>query len=501
MAPQSRRDQLMAKGGMWSAKTPSLHSFSTPSASLSRPKYTLDVPTHLRRRLKEPRSSRSTPSLATAVEDIPSDPPASDEAELNVPDPLFESSKPLLATESPEDKPSFALSYTTPSFQFTLTPFMQNCVLNTVAWAYTGPNVELRLLIANSTAPLLGNLGSQVSLLAEVDASSESFSWIPIGYTAGYYVYQTFGLPSEAQSLPFFIDGSTAACSGNASALPPAVPPASSTMYQLSGSPTSTSSASTPSASPVSSEARDAQPSSNKHAAVIAGGVIAAIAALILLGLAIFCFRTPPCRRRPPASSSKTRGKMPYPTARWLGLSSSSNSLDTQLPVALPEPEKPRLSQIEMPRPALGRLEPNRRPPSSYTPSPISTSVAQVSSTASLPRRGDSPTSVAPSYKTRKPVPPLEIGDSVDGWTAEQNGGDAGGFERDFTSPVPSSATSKMYRTRDSGVSAAVQTPASAVGTEVQWKARASSVIDPQILGAMKTMHYVVPDVPPLPVN
>ncbi|OJT08288.1 hypothetical protein TRAPUB_827 [Trametes pubescens] len=243
----------------------------------------------------------------------------------------------------------------------------------------------------------------------------------------------------------------------------------------------------------------DSQAQENKHAAVVTGGIIISVAILILAVVTFLYFRTALCRRSRNAISLP-REKRPYQSAHWLGLSSSHSSLQPEEGLAPPVRESikppPRLSAIEMPRSALPRLEPNRRQPSMYIPSPVTTSTFQPSPGSSIAKRGDSPTSLASPYKTRKPVPRLDLVEDMDGVSAVQGFGSTGAPSPEITSPVPSSATSKMYRTRDSGMSLRTE---AASEREEAWRARASSIIDPHQFGAMKTMHSVVPDVPPLP--
>ncbi|KAL1941853.1 hypothetical protein VTO73DRAFT_6853 [Trametes versicolor] len=408
---------------------------------------------------------------------------------------------PTIASRLPPAASASAAPLDDASFIFSpFSPF-NTCASSTIRWTYSGPDEEVSFFISTTSTPSMQPDTPDFELVpgGVVEAALGSFTWEPVDFEPGWYVLVATGEAFETQSVPFFIG----ACDTTQPVLPSSTPTLSWSSLLPSDItlPTTTSNTSLPTPStPSQALSSSSQSQGNKHAAVVAGGIIIAVTVLILTIVTFVCFRTALCRRSRTAISLP-RDKRPYPSARWLGLSSSHSSLqqpheDPAPPVRESVKSPPRLSAIEMPRSALARLEPNRRQPSMYIPSPVATSTFQPSPQSSIAKRGDSPTSLASPYKTRKPVPRLDLVEDMDGASAVRGFASTGAPSPEITSPVPSSATSKMYRTRDSGMS--LRTEATSEREEA-WRARASSIIDPHQFGAMKTMHSVVPDVPPLP--
>ncbi|CDO71148.1 hypothetical protein BN946_scf184845.g18 [Trametes cinnabarina] len=254
--------------------------------------------------------------------------------------------------------------------------------------------------------------------------------------------------------------------------------------------------------SPAGTGTMDNSGTGRNRAGVIAGGVIAGIAALVALVVLGICVNA--------ALVRQTRVQRPKPAVTrqpetWLGLPAASDSPRADSVSIGSTNEKTPFSPSEVPHeePQLP-LQPNRRKPSVYAidtaalppaRTKIQTHALTVPQVEAAEARGDSPTLPASPYATRKPVPSLSQPEAP---SRSKSSGrstlESGVYEPSLASAVPSTATSRMYRTRDSGWS-----------TESRFyrelgNARASSVIDPHLAGALKPMqNALVPDVPPLP--
>ncbi|KAI0336607.1 hypothetical protein GY45DRAFT_1315181 [Cubamyces sp. BRFM 1775] len=240
------------------------------------------------------------------------------------------------------------------------------------------------------------------------------------------------------------------------------------------------------------------------HTIPIAGIVVGGVAAVIVIVLACICLSTALRRRARNASSSSWRR-----SANWIGLPYDDDSSSTS--GSSPTDEKSLEGSPTKPPAVLVRLEPNRRKPSalSIEPTPVTTTTTTSPQQVIQPEpltptptkaamdtgRADSPEMRRNSYRTRKPVPQLfPTGDEADAVLLVGELESPKEDRRSPTSAVPSSATSRMYRGRDSGYSVRSRSP---IDKE---NARASSVIDPQLFGTgTKPMYSVVPAVPPLP--
>ncbi|KAH9849029.1 hypothetical protein C2E23DRAFT_936723 [Lenzites betulinus] len=360
---------------------------------------------------------------------------------------------------------------------------LENCIATNIEWTYTGPHtpVEFHIVavVTEGTDGAVPTVMPEQSLL-EVDATLQSLPWTPSNYTPGFYTLGAYFVDYEitvyAPEFGISSNGTRIDCNAQ-----PSSAPASSTATQSAG---------------------------NTRAGIVAGGVIAVVALLITVTVVFLCVRrgTCPRLRRPRPRRPPPSPPMPDKASTWSG---SENSL--RAPPA--PPHKLRLSAIEMPRAALPRLEPNRRQPSVQLSSPA-TPLAPQPSPTSPKTYAHSPTKPPSAYSTRKPTPSLDLLEELSAGVGGGGGMSPGGESFEVSSPIPSSATSKMYRGRDSGTSYHTQPPSRmsyqtlamsrmSFGTqapsEEAWRARASSVIDPHLFGAVKTMHAVVPDVPPLP--
>ncbi|KAI0824899.1 hypothetical protein BC628DRAFT_1419647 [Trametes gibbosa] len=462
---------------------------------------------------------------------------------ISSPLPPISSPLPPITSPLPPPSPPAAL------FEFRPMLVAENCVPTDIAWTYAGPPVQVQILIAPSEylnvppddddddAPAPAPAFAPVRALPPVDATLQTHAWTPVNYSAGWYTLKATptqegegdgdgdGGPDgpryvflQSSPFPITLNNAGADCD-------PAAPPPSQSV-QPAPAPTGSGSGSGPSDGQTlpaqkASDA-DAHGAGNMRAEVVAGGIIAGVVVLITFTVAFLCFGGcggVPCRRgrgrgrgrrtRPPALDKKK----PYQSTIWAGLASSETSLRTVPGTTYSPAEHKPPRTPELPRAALPRLEPNRRQPSLPLPLPVTPSALARSPVAAPPpppprTQARSPARAPSAYRTRKPTPSLDLLEELSGGSGGGGGGGSpGGRSFDATSPVPSSATSKMYRTRDSGASYHTQAPSrmscgtQAPSEETTWRARASSVIDPHLFGAVKTMHAVVPSMPPLPAR
>ncbi|KAI0360339.1 hypothetical protein OH77DRAFT_1433806 [Trametes cingulata] len=398
---------------------------------------------------------------------------------------MVPSSTPLAGSEPPPEFPIFGPI----SFSFAGIRSMESCTPSTITWSYTGPpDEDMSLLIAASSTPQLQIKPdlSFMPLAAGIDATLEYFTWSSVDYPAG--------------------------CAGGscvANATPTATPSPKSSLLPLQVANTTSSLPPSPSASSAA-WSKSATATGNKRASVIAGGVVAGIAILGVAILAGICIRFGLRRRSRVTSSS--RGRRAYQHGTWMGLSSGDTNEESEC--SAPMDERPSFpASTDMRASVISRLEPNRRRASTVflettspepPPPPQKDSLRLSTNRLSVPivdiKRGDSPTLPVSPYRTRKPVPPLDPLDDAPPRKlppTPSTESQSTGFPS-LDSPVPSTATSAMYRMRDSGTSS--RTRPYGDGEECSM-ARASSLIDPGQFGAMKTMYSLVPDMPPLPSN
>ncbi|KAL1941855.1 hypothetical protein VTO73DRAFT_6855 [Trametes versicolor] len=334
-----------------------------------------------------------------------------------------------------------------PSLTFAEVPSTYTCGNATISWNYKGPGQELSLFVFNNSAtPLLHLPLISSSLLA----TAGSYFWEPVNVTSGVYAILAVGADIASISASFRVSSG----------------PSSSCLY------TSMSSSAAP------PEPATSNKSSQTGAIVggIAGGVVF-LTALIgtCIYLALRSKTAPGYRWR----SFTTAGRAARP-ARWSGLSShvdlsahnppSSPLADATTPV--PNPKDPT------PLALLPRLEPNRRKPS------VSLSAIP---TAAISPPIDSPPCTAPAVP---PVPPMLLDkelphrpisyavaavadrprrprtfDAADAasviWLRRHSSVAPHTRRPSGASAVPSSATSQMYRVRDSMWNASLSSPES----------------------------------------
>ncbi|KAL7283950.1 hypothetical protein ACG7TL_001222 [Trametes sanguinea] len=376
-----------------------------------------------------------------------------------------------------------------------------SCAETTIRWTYSGPEDKLEIGLSDrSSSQAAAREGAPMHTVAQVDANEQEWAWFA-NVTSGWYVMSlAIQVDIQVLSSPFFVqnssDTSCLASSGGSSQVSTS-PPTPSTL--------STSLATSPVSSAISPSTSGATTSStSSRAGAVAGIVVAAIAALITVAALVVCVRAVLARRMRRARPATRRQP-----ETWLGLPASSDTTRTDS-VSIPSINEKGLLGSEKDTDATvpAPLQPNRRKPSVLAIDTAAAAPPQVkneaptlpvSGTEAREIRGDSPTLPPSAYVTRKPVPPLPSYESVD--TTKPSSRDprkSKDYDPSLASAVPSTATSRMYRTRDSGWS----TSAESRFYRELGNARASSVIDPHLVGALKPMqNSMIPDVPPLPPN
>ncbi|KAI0371400.1 hypothetical protein BV20DRAFT_1035375 [Pilatotrama ljubarskyi] len=388
------------------------------------------------------------------------------------------------------------------------------CTPKVITWTYSGPDADIALSIAATPELHVEPDLPFMPLAAGIDAGQGVFAWESVKYPSGWYVLRASGSTVWAQSIPFPIYvGKDVSCLKNytSSTFSSTTSPVQSLVTGPNAANTriTTAAPSVAPSAPSAAKSTSGTVRGNKRASVIAGGVIAGIAILGVAILAGICIRHSLCRRSRRSSAPRTRRTCR--SGRWVGLSSSDINEESECGAPMDEP--PSLpASTEKRASVTSRLEPNRRRPSMLFPEmatldplppPGRDTLRLSTNRLSVPivetRRGDSPTLPVSPYRTRKPVPPLDPLDDAPRTKqppTPSRGSQTTGFPS-LNSPVSSSATSAMYRTRESAMSSTRTRPYG--DGEESSVARASSVIDPGQFGAMKTMYSLVPDVPPLP--
>ncbi|KAJ8482970.1 hypothetical protein ONZ51_g5025 [Trametes cubensis] len=460
-----------------------------------------------------------------------------------------------VSTSTP--RPSIPPASTTqaPFFNFISTPDVPKCSLSTVGWSYGGGDTTIALRLVSSgnglEFPLVSNLdvtaqsfnwytnytsGTYAMTATGPDINVKSLPFqigepgsdptcmLPGSASVSPRIastsrpIDTSSPPSSSEQGSTITFHATESSSTSQASAPPDIPSSAQTRPREPSEPVTTTTAytstnaqstqntqgtqsgqSSAGASGVSSTAGAEQ----GHTSPIASIVVGSVAAVIVIVLTCICLSTALRRRARNASFSRpsTRRR----SANWIGLSFDDDDGSPDTSGSSPVDEKSLEGSIRKPPVALARLEPNRRKPStlSFTPIPVTTPTSPLAvqldpvtptKTVMDGRTADSPTDRRNSYRTRKPVPRLlpteDEADELSARELESSKED----RHSPTSAVPSSATSRMYRGRDSGYSVRSRSP---IDKE---NARASSIIDPQLFGVYtKPMQEVVPEVPPLP--
>ncbi|KAH9887309.1 hypothetical protein C8Q73DRAFT_260280 [Cubamyces lactineus] len=393
----------------------------------------------------------------------------------------------LTSTSTPSPSPTSAAPAS--FFNFISTPNVPKCARGKVEWSHSGADTTISLQLTSSS----GN-GPHVPLGSNLNVNADSFSWYA-NYTSGMYVMTATGPGIDVTSLPFQIVKSEPVIS--ASTYTSSDTQNTQNTQNTRSTQSTQSGASTSAAAPTGGAEQG-------HSSPMAGIIVGSVAAVIVIAIVGICVSA--LWRRRARNASVSRPSTRRRSANWIGLSYDDDDDFPDSSGSSPMDEKSLEGSVRKPPVALSRLEPNRRKPSthSFTPIPVTTPTSPLgmqpdvlipTKTAMDAERADSPANRRNSYRTRKPVPQLlpaedEAGEMLSAGELESPKEDG----RSPTSAVPSSATSRMYRGRDSGYSAR-----SRLSMDKE-NARASSVIDPQLFGACaKPMQSVVPAVPPLP--
>ncbi|KAI9061618.1 hypothetical protein FKP32DRAFT_1678072 [Trametes sanguinea] len=462
-----------------------------------------------------PTTTAFEPSFTTPASPTPSSSPTSTSSSFSPPKvhpigPSFTVATPRPETVAPvpsSPQPADPSTSSAPSFavelEFAASIVAASCAGTTIEWTYTGPESTITIAISDPSPPQ-GDapVGSPHRVLAQVDATKHEWPWF-VNITSAWYTMALLGGGVGAESAPFFVQNSTnTSClsSGGGSGQSSGVSSiASSSFTSLAAS--STSSGISPNSTGTTTTTSSSQ---HTRAGVIAGAVVAGIAALIALVALAVCARTVLAQR---ARRSQPVGRRQPET--WLGLPAGSGTQRTDsVSIASTNEKVPLTPSGDSNTAPPAPLQPNRRKPSvlaidtsALNPTPPQEHAEALALPVPPTERGDiredSPTLPPSAYVTRKPVPPLPPYESLDHTKpSDVSSRKSKDYDPSLASAVPSTATSRMYRTRDSGWS---------TGAESRFyrelgNARASSVIDPHLIGALKPMqNAMIPDVPPLP--
>ncbi|KAI0777338.1 hypothetical protein BD413DRAFT_490408 [Trametes elegans] len=314
-------------------------------------------------------------------------------------------------------------------FTFADIPSTSTCAGAVISWNRTGGDLTFSLFLVPSSRP-----PTTLALVAyAIDTAVGSFDWHPVNVTPGVYQLNAIGTGFSVLSPAFVVSNGT-----DASCLP---------------SPSRNSS------NPFTSLTTASGPSSSHGISpgAIIGAVLGGVAFVaVMLGLCIYlrlrrgavlgyCWRS--CQH---SESARAPG-------RWSGLSSHVNittqapsmSLQDERPAGLTDAPDDGTRQAGIPLTALPRLQPNRRKPS------VSASSALLEHREPRPVPSPAPSVHAPAPRASTlrlddelPLPPTSFVAPVERLRAMHGARPA--RRPSATSAVPSSATSQMYRVRDS---------------------------------------------------
>lgn len=332
-----------------------------------------------------------------------------------------------------------------PNFTFGTMPYtMDTCGSTTVGWDYIGADCNVTLLVSSTVLPNPGDVSSSIVGLVigqDVDAASNSFSWSPVNLTAGRYVLRATGPNIAAESTIFtIVNGTDTSCLSGV----PAHSPASTAKPVADGTGTNSTTTQT---SFIPSNTAPSPPSlsftRHSHPGTIAGGILGGIGVLIVAFVAVAYLRR---RRARPHWRAGERDREKASTARapndFEGL--SCPPLASQASIA-PLNKRPPLR------------EPNRRP-SSVASTPPAPQLSDVQLLAYVGR--ETPCHMPSIASPTPPVAHSELGSEADPFgdglsvssrirSYRTSGSNTSGVGL-LGSPAPSSATSQMYRGRDS---------------------------------------------------
>ncbi|KAI1789434.1 hypothetical protein LXA43DRAFT_579926 [Ganoderma leucocontextum] len=379
-------------------------------------------------------------------------------------------------------------------FSFIAVPNPLTCAPATLNWSYDGPQEPFTLVISQAHPskiyPLArmakGKRDTSSFLIADgLEATDLAFTWPLVNVPSGSYVLQATGTGISVMSPEFFVRvGTNTSC---LAVLPPPAPTFASSA-PVSTIPTSELFVSTPvytntpgeitplpSVVPFSSSSTV---SNTKQTDGIVGGLVGA-AVLFAAAFAIYRLR----QRRTPVLRLPTFLKRSHERLHW-----DSGIVSRSPPIVPASPSDQEKADYDRPQPEAMQCAP--RAPSTSSISILSdvdelsaaTSAAdsEIQSQRSLalaalntnsagtPARSESEADLGSSIRTQRPRyvhTPAALNLSTPSSSARSRQSSfASGLT--VTSPVPSSATSQMYRVRESGRSQWVSVGSPTEGTE-----------------------------------
>ncbi|OJT08291.1 hypothetical protein TRAPUB_830 [Trametes pubescens] len=376
-----------------------------------------------------------------------------------------------------------------PSLTFAEVPSMSTCGKAIILWTFEGSSQELSLFVANNSATPLFHLPL---IASSVLAPAGAYFWDPVNVTSGRYQILAIGTNIASISASFHVSSG----------------PSSSCLHTSLSSPTTGTYTSA-----VSQQQATSDQSSRTGAIVggIAGGVVFIVALIgICIYLALRGKAAPGYRWR----SFTTAGRAARP-AHWSGLSSHvdlSGQNPPSPPVADPIPTVPTVKD-STPLALLPRLEPNRRKPSvslsalstaaippptesTQRTAPVVPAIPAILLDKELPHR---PTSYAVAATPDRPRRSRTL-DATDAasviWLRRHSSMAPHTRRPSGASAVPSSATSQMYRVRDSMWAASQGSPESRERASPDtWSVHRGTRYHTRTT----SMKEVAVDVPPLP--
>ncbi|OJT08290.1 hypothetical protein TRAPUB_829 [Trametes pubescens] len=327
----------------------------------------------------------------------------------------------------------------------TMPSSMDTCGSATVGWDYIGADYNITLLVSSTVMPDPGDVGSTILSLViaqDVDAASDSFSWSPVKLPAGRYILRATGPNIAAESKIFtIVNGTDTSCLSGVPAHSPASP--SKQMSHVIGTSGTTTQTSSFMPSDTATSSPSPSPTRRSHSGAIAGGILGGIGILAVVIVAAAYLR----RRhaRPPWTAGERDREKASGARAQHGFEEHSSPVKSQTSIAPLSGKR-------------ARLEPNRRPSSGARSTLAAPQHLEVRDLAYV--EGETP-SHEPS--TASPTPPtadskLEpeadpFGDNLSvpsrTHSYRTSGSTISGVGL-LGSPVPSSATSQMYRGRDS---------------------------------------------------
>ncbi|KAI0747152.1 hypothetical protein C8Q80DRAFT_824951 [Daedaleopsis nitida] len=418
----------------------------------------------------------------------------------------------------------------TPSFSFNTVSRMTTCTSAKIQWAYDGYANNIALLLMNA-----GPMPSSRSLLVRttkkrgvvalplalgLNATGQSWTWPTVNVTSGWYLLEAVGSGVAAMSSTFFVaNGTDTRCLANSQT--------PITLDSSIGSPSTTVPQPTPAESAASQSISAAPPHTGHSSGTIFGATLAAVAIFAAAAYVVHRLLIPRLsRRRNPRLSIMEEAKE---------LDKDDNSLfSSSLHVHAGEKQflavdaDGSLETIPKLRPLPPIPSDQSRsffpPPLSSPPPPTNASIdARVATAAPCPpvanpralkaatlARLDTnlALTMAPSTHTT-PFTRRSVYDQSDAassfWGRRYSAGSSwsAGLSR-RGSPVPSSATSQMYRVRDSALSAwtlirSYSRDESERDKDSPSHRKAASVDGLKLVRSATTMS--IPDVPPLPAH